>query len=120
MQSPKKTGSASESPAAPMSARSSAALGSNPQGDPSWSPLTLRGHATSKVSHPGGDCNNNLGYAIGHSQWSGRRLSRRDSKGAPTWCGRRPPDGTVVRTAWGYFGATTWLRRSPVSPSTGN
>jgi hypothetical protein len=56
----KKPGPASESPAAPMSARSSAAPGSNPQGDPSWSPLTLRGHATSKVSHTGDDCNDNL------------------------------------------------------------
>jgi hypothetical protein len=66
----KKTRIGPESPAAPVSARSSAALGSNPEGDPSWSPLTLRGHATSKVSHPSGDCNNNLTYVNGNREWS--------------------------------------------------
>lgn len=30
------------------------------QDDPSRLPLTPRGQATSKVSHPGGDCNGNF------------------------------------------------------------
>jgi hypothetical protein len=78
----------------PMSARSSAALGSNPQGDPSWSPLTLRGHATSKVSHTGDDCNDNLRYATDHAQWfshAGDVVTAETARGAPAWCGRRPP-----------------------------
>lgn len=87
----------------PMSARSSAALGSNPRGDPSWSPLTLRGHATSKVSHTGDDCNDNLPYATDHAQWFSHAA---DVVAADTTRGRRPGvadaprDGTVVRTAW--------------------
>lgn len=46
---------------------SSAALGS-PQDDPSRLPLTPRGHATPKVSHPSNDRNNNFSYMNDHVQ----------------------------------------------------
>lgn len=39
-----------------------------PQGDPSWLPLTPRGQANSKVSHPGGDCNDNFPCTIDHAK----------------------------------------------------
>jgi hypothetical protein len=75
----------------PMSARSSAALGSNPQGDPSWSPLTLRGHATSKVSHTGDDCNDNLRYATDHAQSCRRRCHGKNSTGGAGLVWPTPP-----------------------------
>jgi len=55
-----KTQTCPELPAAPCERAIDRRARRHSPGDPSWSPLTLRGHATSKVSHPSGDCNDNL------------------------------------------------------------
>jgi hypothetical protein len=48
-----------------------------PQGDPSWLPLTPRGQANSKVSHPSGDCNGNFPCTADHAELSPRVSLRR-------------------------------------------